>query len=311
MVRCLKGLESHICNKHNNYFCKKIYKKCCSSNQNTYSQTFIANSDDEISIIHEFLSRWGTPNTVQKYINCYTTNYVESANRVMLMFYSKAQIPKDPKTYDTAMYLMCLKLMYGWQYESVLFEKMGLEMNDVQLEELNRRIKKSATEKKYKNTQKAKTERKILRVGRLKQNKNYNQDYKNKADIKKHKQNNRGSKKTLMLNNSSNGSDKNTTTTTKTTKTTMANRSKKKHLQSRMTSTTQTNNQLSPVSKKNSNNYKTAIDLTSGSNSNDNNNNKPITIDDFEDNNNLDTREGPRNYLSMMIDGLNTMFNIK
>jgi len=72
-------------------------------------------------------------------------------------------------------------------------------MNDVQLEELNRRIKKSATEKKYKNTQKAKTERKILRVGRLKQNKNYNQDYKNKADIKKHKQNDGEYKHTVTI----------------------------------------------------------------------------------------------------------------
>ncbi len=201
VVRCLKGLESHICNQHNNYFCKNIYKKCCSSASNgvEYSQTFIAITDDEISIVREFLSRWGTPNTVQKYINCYTTNYVEYANKIMLMFYSKAQFPKDPRTYDTAMYLMCLKLIHGWNYEKVLFEKMGLQLNDVQSQELSRRIKKSVAEKKYKNTQKAKDQRKKLRIGRLKQNKNYNRDYKNKADIKKHKQNDGEYKHTVTI----------------------------------------------------------------------------------------------------------------
>ena len=45
-------------------------------------------------------------------------------------------------------------------------------------------------QKEYKDESATKKRRKILRVGRLQQNVNYNKDYKNPKDVRKHKSNN-------------------------------------------------------------------------------------------------------------------------
>ena len=87
------------------------------------------------------------------------------------------------------MYLMCLKLVHGWKYEEILFKRMGLTLNDVQKQELERRIANSKKQKQYKDESATKKRRKILRVGRLQQNVNYNKDYKNPKDVRKHKSN--------------------------------------------------------------------------------------------------------------------------
>jgi hypothetical protein len=67
---------------------------------------------------------------------------------------------------------------------------MGLTLNDVQKQELERRIANSKKQKEYKDESATKKRRKNLRVGRLQQNKNYNKDYKNPKDVRKHKSNN-------------------------------------------------------------------------------------------------------------------------
>ena len=50
-----------------------------------------------------------------------------------------------------------------------------------------RRIANSKKQKEYKDESATKKRRKILRVGRLQQNVNYNKDYKNPKDVRKHK----------------------------------------------------------------------------------------------------------------------------
>ena len=59
--------------------------------------------------------------------------------------------------------------------------------NDVQKKELERRIANSKKQKEYKDESATKKRRKNLRVGRLQQNVNYNKDYKNPKDVRKHK----------------------------------------------------------------------------------------------------------------------------
>ena len=224
----------------------------------------------------------------------------------MLMFHSKAQFPKDPRTYDTAMYLMCLKLIYGWKYKKIIFEKLGLDLNDIQLKELHSRINKSQREKQYKNTAKVKRKRKAMQIDRLKQNKNYNKDYKNPNDIKKHKINNKSyqTEDIRAPNNSIEDSEttaiatKTTTATTTTTTTT----TDEPFSSSRMTSPTQPNNLSSSFTNDN---------ITSGSSGLNNNNNEQIIIDDFEDGNDFNVNDAPRSYPSMMIDGLNTLFGME
>ena len=69
-----------------------------------------------------------------------------------------------------------------------------------------------------------------------------------------------------------------------------------------MSSPTQPNNLSSSFTNDN---------ITSGSSGLNNNNNEQIIIDDFEDGNDFNVNDAPRSYLSMMIDGLNTLFGME
>ena len=170
LKNALHGFGEHCKGDHDNDYCKKHYKKCQAVD---WTPTFVAETPAEIEIVETVTGKWSRKDVLCLYKDNLTTNFCEAANSVFLMFFSKRQFAVNPHVYDCQMYIHALYLQYGPEVERMLWEKVGVPLDETTSAFISNKIKQRAGNKRRRESPEAKERRPVVLKGRKMQYKSY------------------------------------------------------------------------------------------------------------------------------------------